>query len=204
MANLVTAEQIGNKGISYQFAGREMQALVVQMDNGEKLVAAKDAIAWLTEDVRIDKHDIGQLLVCESSIGPSIVGLVPKSADSKIIELESDQNVVVRISNFVCSDVDISISLVGERIGKKWLGVGGVELIELSAGKRYIWGGGDVITYQLTETESLLVDKTRLIAWTQGVKHEDYSAVEQGGIQVIQGSRLFKISGPGRVWLQLT
>lgn len=203
MASLIEAEKIGSKGLSYQFAGREMQALVVQLDKGDKLKVAQNAIAWLSSDVRIGEFAIKGIVECESSIGPSIVGVAAATEDSKIIALESGVEVVVKTTNFACCDSGTEITKLTDKLATNRFGFGGVELIELKGGQTHIWGRGDLITYKLEKEQELLVDQTKLVAWTKEVNHQNYSAVDAGGIQMIQGDKLLKIQGPGTIWLQL-
>ena len=209
--------------IEYQIVGDDMQAVIVELDKGEAVMAEAGAMLYMEDGIQMDTGTGGgvfaglkRVLTGESFFITSFVhtgqgkGHVAFSAPyaGKIIPLDLPSlggTMLCQKDAFLCAakGTDISIAFP-KRLGAGIFGGEGFILQKLSGdGLAFAHAGGAVISMDLAPGQSLRVDTGCLVAFQESV---DYDIQFIGGFKnaLFGGEGLFlaTMSGPGRVYLQ--
>jgi len=209
--------------IDYEIIGDDLQAVVVELDPQEAVVAEAGAMLYMEDAIRMDTGTGGGLMkglqrifTGESFFITSFVHTGQGKAHvafaapypGRVVPLDlaaMGGTMLCQKDAFLCAakGTDISIALT-KRIGAGIFGGEGFILQKLSGdGLAFAHAGGAVIAKDLAAGESLRVDTGCLVAFQESV---DYDIQMVGGFKnaLFGGEGLFlaTLRGPGRVYLQ--
>lgn len=221
-STLVDAKEKGSTGISYDTIGTTLQALNVQLDEGEKIYSESGKMSWMTQNIDMQTKSRGiEKMFSRVITGESLfinefsakegTGVITFSTDQagKIIpiELTRERNeVVFQRGAFLCAEegIDLSVTLV-KRLGAGFFGGKGFILQKVRGkGMAHLIADGEVVMYELEEGQELLVDQGNLVGYESSV---DFDIQTVGGglfNWMFSGEGIFLgvLRGPGKVWLQ--
>lgn len=209
--------------IEYEIIGDDMQAVVVELDPGEAVVAEAGAMLYMEDAIQMDTGTGGgimkglqRVVTGESFFITSFVHTgqgkshVAFSAPypGRIVPLDLAAlggAMLCQKDAFLCAakGTDISIAFT-KRLGAGIFGGEGFILQKLRGdGLAFAHAGGAVMAHDLAAGQSLRVDTGCLVAFQESV---DYNIEMVGGFKnaLFGGEGLFlaTLRGPGRVYLQ--
>lgn len=221
-SKMISEAEIASQGISYKTIGTTLQALAVQLDEGEVIYSQAGKMAWLTDNVEMKTKGQGvrkmfSRMFANESIFinefkcQSGTGIVTFSTDQagKILPLELNQEkpaIIFQRGSYLCSEKGIERSTVLiKKISAGLFGGKGFVLQKLSgSGRSHLIADGEVVMYELKEGERILVDQGNLIAYEETVDFDIQTV--QGGVKnwLFGGEGLFlgSMTGPGKIWMQ--
>jgi uncharacterized protein (TIGR00266 family) len=210
--------------IDYEIVGDDLQAVVVELDPGEAVLAEAGAMLYMEDAIRMNTGTEGgifsglkRVITGESFFITSFLNAgstgkahVAFSAPypGKIVPLELGQlggRMLCQKDAFLCAakGTDISVAFT-KRLGAGLFGGEGFILQRLEGdGRAFAQAGGAVVTRDLAAGEAVRVDTGCLVAFQESV---DYDIQFVGGFKnaLFGGEGLFlaTLRGPGRVYLQ--
>ena len=210
--------------IDYEIVGDDLQAVVVDLDPGEAVLAEAGAMLWMEDPIRMNTGTEGgifsglkRVITGESFFITSFLhagsGGRAKVAfaapyPGRIVPLDMPAlggGMLCQKDAFLCAakGTDISIAFT-KRLGAGLFGGEGFILQKLEGdGWAFAHAGGAVMTRDLAAGESLRVDTGCLVAFQESV---DYDIQFVGGFKnaLFGGEGLFlaTLRGPGRIYLQ--
>lgn len=217
----VSQDKVGNEGITYQTVGTTLQALSVQLDEGEHIYSEAGKMSWMTSNVKMSTHGQGcskmfsrffsnesifvNKFTCEKGTG--VVSFTTDQA-GKLIPLELNENtpgVVFQRGAYLCSEegVDRKVEFV-KRLGAGLFGGKGFMLQKVEGnGKVHLVADGEVAMFELKEGQEIAVDQGNLVAYEDTVDY-DIKTISGPKNWFFGGEGVFTalLRGPGRVWLQ--
>lgn len=221
-SEFVTSSEKGSAGISYMTIGTTLQALSVQLDQGERINSEAGKMSWMTSNVKMETKGQGlgkmvsRIFASESLFINQFTcidgtGIVTFSTDEagKIIPVEltpEKPGIIFQTGAYLCSELGVERSTVLiKKLAAGLFGGKGFILQKLKGtGKAHLLADGEVVMYELKDGEKLLVDKSNLVAYEESVDF-DIETVG-GGLKnwVFGGEGIFNgvLRGPGKVWLQ--
>lgn len=221
-SEMLDTEQKGSHGITYKTIGTTLQALSVQLDQGESIYSESGKMSWMTQNIKMETKSrgiskmvsrvfTGETLFVNHFTSQEGTGVVTFSTDQagKIIPLQLNSNsdaVIFQKGAFLCAEhgIDLSIAFT-KRISAGIFGGKGWILQKVKGdGIAHLIADGEVVMYELKEGEEILVDQGNLVAYEQSV---DFDIQTVGGGMMnwlFGGEGLFVgvMRGPGKVWLQ--
>ena len=207
--------------MKHEIIGDDMQAVILDMTQGEEVRAEAGAMMYMTDGIEMDAKMEGGLLGglkrkllagesffithfrCTAASGRvAFAGPYP----GKIVTVPlAGRDLLCQKDAFLCAqgDIDINIAFT-RRLGAGFFGGEGFILQRLTGtGQVFLHSGGTVVEMTLAAGERLRVDTGCLVAFDPTV---DYDIERVGGIKtsLFGGEGLFfaAMRGPGRVWLQ--
>jgi len=196
-----------------------MPVLKVDLSSGDKIYAEAGALLYMTEGINMESKMKGGLLggLGRISTGESIMlvyytgsGTVTfnPSSPGKIMALKFDgtKEYICQKDAFLVAEESVSLDItLTKKFGAGLLGGEGFILEKLSGkGMAFLEIDGEVIEISLKSGESIRVD-TGAIAFFESTV--TYDIQRAGGIKNMlfggEGLFLAKLTGPGKVWLQL-
>ncbi len=210
--------------IDYQIIGTEMQAVIVELDPQETVIAEAGAMLYMEDEIEMQTKMSGGLfgglkrvLTGESFFitnfshsgrqGKRHVAFAAPYPGTIIpINLAQMGGVFYcQKDSFLCSAMgnDISIAFT-KRLSAGFFGGEGFILQKISGdGMTFVHAGGAIMERTLAAGESLRVDTGCLVGFTEGV---DYDIKFVGGFKnaLFGGEGLFfaHLKGPGKIYLQ--
>ena len=202
--------------------GTTMQTVHVELDPGESVYCQTHAMAWMTDDVRMDTTTGGGVL---AGIKRSVAGggffvttyTAAGRGRSKVVfaakfpgevrpfTLKPGESVLCRRESFLVGQSSVTFAVAfQQRLGAGLLGGDGFVLQRLT-GPGTVWLdlSGEVCVEDLTPGRRMLVHAGHVGAITPTV---DFSIQRVGGVRNMlfggEGLFLATLTGPGRAWLQ--
>lgn len=221
-SEFIDESEKGSKGISYSTIGTTLQALSVQLDEGEIINSEAGKMSWMTSNVNMKTRSRGlgkvisrifanESLFVNEFTSTSGTGIVTFSTDQagKIIPIElnnDNQGVVFQRGSYLCSEKDVERSTVLiKRITAGFFGGKGFILQKVTGnGWAHLIADGEVVMYELADGEQMLVDQGNLVAFQDSVDY-DIQTVKGGAMNWFFGGEgifLGSLKGPGKVWMQ--
>jgi len=221
-SEFIDESEKGSKGISYNTIGTTLQALSVQLDEGEIINSEAGKMSWMTSNINMKTRSRGlgkvisrifanESLFVNEFTSTSGTGIVTFSTDQagKIIPIElnnDNRGVVFQRGSYLCSEKDIERSTVLiKRITAGFFGGKGFILQKVTGnGWAHLIADGEVVMYELAEGEQMLVDQGNLVAFQDSVDF-DIQTVKGGAMNWFFGGEgifLGSLKGPGKVWMQ--
>ncbi|MFC1780111.1 TIGR00266 family protein [Patescibacteria group bacterium] len=217
----IDKKEIGSKGITYQTIGTTLQALSVQLDDGEQIYSEAGKMSWKTNNIEMTTHSqgcskmISRLFTSESIFVnrfscTSGTGLITFTTDQagKIIPLDLNENtpgIIFQKGAYLCSEEGIERKVaLTKKLSAGLFGGKGFILQKVEGnGKVHLVADGEAVLYELAEGQEIAVDQGNLVAYEDTVDFD---------IQTVKGPRnwlfggegffLGVLKGPGKVWLQ--
>lgn len=208
--SLIDQGEVGSKNISYRLIGLESQALQIQLDRGEKILAKAGSMSWMSFDVKVgtvlNKYG-ARFINYQTMLGPSILILTP-AKPSKINAVSFDQqlSLCVRTSHLLCLEETLQFSGLTQIVRNKWPILGASQkFVEIKGtGTLHLSGGGEIVSYLVQDGEELMIDEQNLLAFMSGTRvelttsHTSFPNTLWAG----EGLSLLRVAGPGQIWLQ--
>jgi uncharacterized protein (TIGR00266 family) len=206
--------------MQYQVIGDVMQAVVVNMTEGEEVRAEAGSMMFMTQGIQMDTQMTGglfgglkRMLTGESLFIPYFRCLAPSGivafaapTPGKVQQLDLDGRAwLCQRDSFLFSTSGIEINIAfTKKISVGFFGGEGFILQKLSGfGTVFISGGGNFIEFDLKPNEMIKVDTGCIVAFEESV-HYDIEFV--GGFKntLFGGEGLFlaTLRGPGKAVLQ--
>lgn len=221
-SEILDTEQKQTSGISYKTIGTTLQALSVQLDEGEQIISEAGKMAWMTNNIVMNTKSQGlkkvfsrvfasESLFINEYTATSGTGLISFSTGQagKIIPIdlqEGNNGIIFQRGSYLCSELGIDRSTVFiKKLSAGFFGGKGFILQKLKGtGRAHLISDGEVVMYELHEGETILVDQGNLIAYEESV---DFDIRTVGGgmkTWLFGGEGIFhgSLTGPGKVWLQ--
>ncbi len=218
--------------VDYEIVGSEMQMVVVELDEGETVIAEAGAMNFMDGSIAFetrmgdgsnpDRGLFGKLFdagmrkltgesifmthFTQSAPGRGRVGFAAPYP-GRVIALDMSTvggEVICQKDAFLCAALGTKVGIaLNKRLGSGFFGGEGFILQRLEGdGMAFMHAGGTVLERRL-EGERLLVDTGCLVAFTPGVEYEIKAA---GGLKSMlfggEGLFLTHLEGTGTVWLQ--
>ena len=217
--------------ISYTIHGDDMQAVEIELDPGETVIAEAGAMTWMETDIAFEARmgdgsradeglwakiaNAGKRLLTRESLflthftnngnaKKHIAFSAPYPGKIVPMDLAKSGEMLCQKDAFLCAAYGTRLDIAfNKRIGVGFFGGEGFILQKLQGdGLAFIHAGGTVIQRQLNN-ETLLVDTGSLVAFTSGV---DYDIQSAGSLKSMmfggEGIFLARLSGTGTVYLQ--
>ncbi len=210
--------------IDYKIIGNEMQAVEIELDPSETVIAEAGAMLYMEEGIEMQtKMDGGifgglkRLVTGESffitnfthkgSSGKSHVAFAsPFPGNIVPIDLSSiGGEFLCQKDAFLCAakGTDVGVAFT-KKLSAGFFGGEGFILQRLKGdGMAFVHSGGSVMERELAPGERFRIDTGCLVGFTAGV---DYSIKFVGGFKnaLFGGEGLFlaNLTGPGKVWIQ--
>lgn len=217
----IDSAQSGSQGPSYNLIGTTLQAVSVQLDEGESIFSEAGKMSWMTENIEFTTQSQGiekmvqrfftrETIFVNKFTCKNGTGVVTFSADQtgKIIPVtlsETSPEVIFQKGAYLCSEegIDRSIAFV-KRIGAGLFGGKGFILQKATGlGNVYLVADGEVVEHTLKEGQKIYIDQGNLVAYE---KHVDFDIeTVKGPLNWLfsgEGIFLATLKGPGKVWLQ--
>ena len=203
-------------------SGTTMQTVHVTLDPGESVYCQTHAMAWMTDDVRMDTNTGGGFLagLKRSVSGGSffvITYTAAGRAPSKVVfasrfpghvlpfTLKPGQSLLCRKETFLVAESTVTFAIAfQQKLGAAFFGGEGFVLQRVT-GPGTVWLdlSGETCVEDLAAGQRLLVHAGHVGIVTDGV---DFSIQRVGGVRnmIFGGEGLFlaTLTGPGRAWLQ--
>ncbi len=221
-STLIDSAEKGTQGISYETIGETLQALSVQLDEGETINSEAGRMAWRTNNLQMNTTGQGLSQMFSRMIARETIfinqytaregaGVVTFASEQpgKIIALElstEKPSIVFQKGSYLCSEVTVNRSTVlVKKLSAGLLGGKGFIMQKVSGvGKAHLISDGEVVMYELKAGETMLVDQGNLIAFEESVDY-GIKTVDGGAFNwLFGGEGIFhaSLTGPGKVWLQ--
>lgn len=203
-----------------ELIGDNMQALVVKLENGEKVFAEAGSMMYITDAVNMEAEMRGGIMggikrvfsgeslfmtTFEGTGENAVVGFAsPFPGKLREMSINGTELFCQRDAFLCCTEgVDVDIALT-KRLGAGFFGGEGFILESLKGkGTAFIHAGGNFVEMELKAGEHLRVDTGCLVAFESTV---DYDIKFVGGFArtLFGGEGLFfaHLTGPGKVYLQ--
>lgn len=221
-SEFVDSSKKGSKGITYQTIGTTLQALSVQLDEGESINSESGRMAWMTENIKMQTKGQGlgkmlsrifaqESLFINQFTAEAGTGIITFATDQngKIVPIElkeGDNGIIFQSGAYLCSELGIERSTVlTRRITTGFFGGKGFIMQKVKGkGKVHLISDGEVVLYELSKGETMLVDQGNLLAFEETVDFDIQTV--KGGVKnwLFGGEGIFfgSLKGPGRVWMQ--
>ncbi len=217
----IDRKKVGNRGITYKTIGTTLQALSVQLDEGEYVYSESGKMSWMTNNIEMTTHGQGckQMLSrfftresiflnrfrCKSGTG--VVTFTTDQA-GKIIPLflkNNSSGVIFQKGAYLCSEEGIKRTVAFTKKISAGLFGGKGFILQKVKGQGYVHliAEGEVVMYDLKEDQEIAVDQGNLVAYEDTVDF-DIQTVRGPFNWLFSGEGIFVgvLKGPGKVWLQ--
>lgn len=207
--------------MDYKIIGDDMQALTLELQQGEEIYAEAGSMLYMSEGIQLDSQMRGGFLkglarkfLAGESLFMSVFRCTAPRAHmamasailGRIIPIELNGNTILAERNaYLCSvgNIDLSIAFT-RRIGAGFFGGEGFILQRITGtGLVFLNAGGTMLEFNLAAGERLRVDTGCIVSMAESVS---YDIQFVGGIKnaLFGGEGLFlaTLQGPGRVILQ--
>ena len=193
--------------------------MVCELENGEKMVTEKGAMAWMSPNMQMETSGGGlgkmfsKMFSGESmfqniytakgagmiAFGSSFPGQI------KAVEIAPGREMILQKSAFLAAEAGVELSIhFNQKLSAGLFGGEGFIMQRLSGrGMAFAEIDGALVEYELAAGQQLIVDTGNVAGFTAGVKME-IRQVPGMKNKLLGGEGLFNtlLTGPGTVWLQ--
>lgn len=206
--------------MKYELKGGAFPVVICYLEEHEQMITEKGAMVWQTPNIKMDTKGggIGKMF-SKALSGESMFqniytvehgkGMIAfgSSFPGKIIPLhiEPGKEMIVQKHAFLAAETGVELSIhFNPKIGAGVFGGEGFIMQKLSGnGMAFIEIDGEVLEYELSSGEQLLVDTGNVAGYEPGVSME---VKQVAGLKnkILGGEGFFNtlLTGPGKVWLQ--
>lgn len=205
----------------YAISGTVLQALEVELGQGESMFTESGGMAWMSDGIEMNTNTkgglmsgLGRALAGESLFMTTYTSSLPKAmitftpeAPGKVlpIQLSPNQVIIAQKDAFMCAQSSVSMEIFfRKRLGTGLFGGEGFILQKLTGpGMVFLEIPGEVKEYSLVAGQRLKIDPGHIAAFEPSVNY-DISMVKGLKNVMFSGEGLFlaTITGPGKLWLQ--
>ncbi|MBU0975944.1 MAG: TIGR00266 family protein [Patescibacteria group bacterium] len=217
----VDKQEVGSRGITYKTIGTTLQALSVQLDEGETIYSEAGKMSWMTNNIEMETKGQGcsqmfsrffsrESIFVNKFTSKDGTGIVTFATDQagKIIPLHlgpGSQAVVFQKGAYLCSEegVDRKMVFVKKLSAGLFGGKGFILQKVTGSGSVHLIADGEVAMYELKEGQEIAVDQGNLVAYEESVDF-DIQTISGPFNWLFGGEGIFVglLRGPGKVWLQ--
>ncbi|NJK81802.1 MAG: TIGR00266 family protein [Chloroflexaceae bacterium] len=211
----------GMSGIQYKIIGTTLQALVVEIPQGQTLFSERGGMSWMSANIKMETNMEGGfggafkrmlggesifMVTFESMQGTGLVGFAAE-LPGKIVPLNlgAGQSIICQKDSFMCAERSVQLDIQFRRkLGAGFFGGEGFIMQKLTGpGTAFVELDGEVVEYTLGEGQMLKVDTGHIAMYEPTVQFDvemvrGFKNILFGG----EGLFLATLRGPGRVWLQ--
>jgi uncharacterized protein (TIGR00266 family) len=211
----------GASGISYQIIGTTMQAVVLQLDQGQQVFSERGGMSWMSANINMETNMEGGLggafkrmfsgeslfmVTFTSQGGQGLVSFASELPGKIVpIHLAAGQQIVCQKDAFMCAERSVDLDIFFRRkLGAGFFGGEGFIMQKVTGpGLAFFEVDGEVVEYTLEANQMLKVD-TGHVAMMEPTVNFDIEMVRGFKNILFGGEGLFlsTLRGPGRVWLQ--
>jgi uncharacterized protein (TIGR00266 family) len=211
----------GGFKMRYAISGTVLQALEVELGQGESMFTESGGMAWMSDGIEMNTNTkgglmsgLGRALAGESLFMTTYTSSLPKAmitftpeAPGKVlpIQLSPNQVIIAQKDAFMCAQSSVSMEIFfRKRLGTGLFGGEGFILQKLTGpGMVFLEIPGEVKEYSLVAGQRLKIDPGHIAAFEPSVNY-DISMVKGLKNVMFSGEGLFlaTITGPGKLWLQ--
>lgn len=211
----------GSSGLEYQIVGTTLQAVVIQLGEGQQIFSERGGMSWMSAniDMQTNAEDglggvfkrmiSGESIFMVTFTSRGGTGLIGFSAEfpGKIVPLKlgPGQQVICQKDAFMCAERSVQLDIHFRRkLGSGFFGGEGFIMQRLTGpGLAFVELDGEIIEYTLDANQMLKVD-TGHVAMFEPTVTFDVEMVRGFKNVLFGGEGLFlsTLRGPGRIWLQ--
>lgn len=203
-------------------SGTTMQTVQIELSPGESVYCQTHAMAWMTDDVRMETNTGGGLLsglkrsfsggsffvttYTGAGSGRSRVAFAPRFPGQILpFKLAAGESVICRKETFLVAESSVTFQIAfQQRLGASFFGGEGFILQQIT-GPGTVWLdlSGEVVTEELQAGQRLMVHAGHVGIITPGVGF-DIQRVRGMRNMIFGGEGIFlaTLTGPGKAWLQ--
>jgi uncharacterized protein (TIGR00266 family) len=211
----------GTNGLEYSILGTVLQAVVIQLPQGEQVFSERGGMSWMSANIDMQTNAEGGLggvfkrMVSGESIfmvvftATSGTGTIGFSAEfpGKVVPLHlgDGQQIICQKDAFMCAERSVSLDIhFRKKLGAGFFGGEGFIMQRLTGpGVAFVELDGEIVEYTLGDNEVMKVDTGHVAMYEPTV---DFNIELVKGFKNLlfggEGLFLTTLRGPGRVWLQ--
>ena len=194
----------------YEIKGGSFPVVICELENGEKMITEKGAMAWMSPNMQMETTGGGlgesmfQNVYTARGAGMIAFGSC-FPGQIRAIEIAPGQEMILQKSAFLAAEAGVELSIhFNQKLGAGLFGGEGFIMQRLSGrGTAFAEIDGALVEYELAAGQQLVVDTGNVAGFTAGVQME-IRQVPGMKNKLLGGEGLFNtlLTGPGRVWLQ--
>ena len=203
----------------YEIKGGSFPVVVCELENGEKMVTEKGAMAWMSSNMQMETSGggLGKMfskMFSGESVFQNIytakgAGMIAFASSFpgqiKAVEIAPGREMILQKSAFLAAESGVELSIhFNQKLSAGLFGGEGFVMQRLSGrGMAFAEIDGALVEYELAAGQQLIVDTGNVAGFTAGVKME-IRQVPGMKNKLLGGEGLFNtlLTGPGTVWLQ--
>ena len=203
----------------YEIKGGSFPVVICELENGEKMITEKGAMAWMSPNMQMETTGGGLgRMFSKMFSGESMfqnvytakgAGMIAFGScfpgQIRAIEIAPGQEMILQKSAFLAAEASVELSIhFNQKLGAGLFGGEGFIMQRLSGrGTAFAEIDGAMVEYELAAGQQLVVDTGNVAGFTAGVQME-IRQVPGMKNKLLGGEGLFNtlLTGPGRVWLQ--
>ena len=217
----IAGSGVGQSGLRYKILGSVMQAVVIELPQGQRIFSERGGMSWMSANVQMQTNMEGGLggafkrmfsgeslfmVEFQSMGGTAIVGFSAE-LPGKIVPLNlgPGQSMICQKDAFMVAERSVQLDIHFRRkLGAGFFGGEGFIMQRLTGpGLAFVELDGEVVEYTLEANQVLKVDTGHVAMYEPTVQFDiemvrGFKNVLFGG----EGLFLTTLRGPGRVWLQ--
>ena len=206
--------------MKYEIKGGSFPVVICNLENGEKMITEKGAMAWMSPNMQMETKGGGlgkmfsKAFSGESMFqnhytakgGPGMIAFTSSfPGEIKELDIAPGQEFIVQKSAFLASEASVELSVFFQkRLGAGLFGGEGFIMQRLSgSGKAFVEIDGDLVEYNLKPGQKIVVDTGSVAGFEPSVQM-DIQTVPGAKNMLFGGEGIFNtvLTGPGRIWLQ--
>ena len=203
----------------YEIKGGSFPVVICELENGEKMITEKGAMAWMSPNMQMETTGggLGRMfskMFSGESMFQNIYtargeGMITfgSSFPGQILPLEvtPGKSFILQKSAFLASEAGVQLSMhINQKLGAGFFGGEGFIMQKLTGnGIAFAEVDGELVEYTLAPGEQMVVDTGYVMGFELSVSM-DIQQVKGLKNMVLGGEGLFNtvLTGPGKIWLQ--
>ncbi len=211
----------GNNGMQYQIIGTTLQAVVIQLPQGQQIFSERGSMSWMSAGMAMETNMEGGLggafkrmfsgesiflVTFTARSGTEMIGFSAQLPGKILpLHLAAGQQMICQKEAFLCAERSVTLDIHFRRkLSTGLFGGEGFIMQRISGpGVAFVELDGEIVEYTLAPNQVLKVD-TGHIAMFEPTVTFDVEMVRGFKNILFGGEGLFlsTLRGPGRVWLQ--
>ena len=203
----------------YEIKGGSFPVVICELENGEKMITEKGAMAWMSPNMQMETTGggLGRMfskMFSGESMFQNIytahgAGMITfgSSFPGRILPLtiQPGREVILQKAAFLAAETGVNLSVhFNKKMGTGFFGGEGFIMQRLSgSGTAFVEVDGELVEYTLAPGQQMVVDTGNVLGFDIGVSI-DIRSVPGMKNKLLGGEGLFNtvLTGPGRIWLQ--
>lgn len=203
----------------YEIKGGSFPVVVCNLKSGEQMITERGSMVWMSPNMQMETRGGGLgKMFSKAFSGESMfqniytakgAGMIAFGSSFpgqiKPITIAPGQEMILQKSAFLAAESGVDLSIhFNKKLGAGLFGGEGFIMQRLSGrGTAFVEIDGELIEYELSPGQKIVVDTGNVAGFTPGVQME-IQQVPGMKNKLLGGEGLFNtvLTGPGRVWLQ--